>query len=182
MVLVIPGVRHMIYLIGVEHAKSQWEYQDSSNKRFVSSFINIIRRHIKELKVTVIAEELNEDCLEQQGVEKSTAQKVAQEFNIRHIFCEPSAREIKELGILSKEEICQQLYHKELWQISDNSLEQQKIDEEHEKYFPKRELFWLDKMKNLKKEIVLFICGKSHVESFRKLLEEYGFKVTILSN
>ncbi len=172
----------MIYLIGVDHIKSQWEYQNGSNKTFVSSFTNILRRHIKRVKFTVIAEELNQECLEQQGVQTSTAQKVAEEFCVKHIFCEPPAQERTKLGILSKEEISQQLYQKELWQIPDDSPEQQIINEEHQKYFPKRERFWLDKIKNLKEEIILFICGESHVESFRKLLEEHGFKVTILHN
>ncbi len=131
----------MIYLIGVEHIKSQWEYQNGSNIEFVSFFTNILRRHIKGLKVTVIAEELNHECLEQQGVEISTAQKVAEEFCVKHIFCEPPVQERTKLGILSKEEISQQLHKKELWQIPDDSPEQQKINDEHKKYFPKRERF-----------------------------------------
>jgi len=172
----------MIYLLGVDHIKSQWEYQNGSNKEFVSPFTNILRRHIKGLKVTVIAEELNQESLDQQGVETSTAQKVAEEFCIKHIFCEPSAKERIKLVILSKEEISRQLLHKELWQIPDDTVEQQLINKDHQKYFPKRERFWLDKIMNLKEEIILFICGKSHVESFRKLLEEREFKVTILSS
>ena len=172
----------MIYLIGVEHIKSQWEYQDGSNRQFVSCFTDILRRHIKELKVTVIGEELNHECLEQQDVETSTAQKIGEEFCVKHIFCEPSAQDRIKLGILSKEEISEQLYKKELWQIPDDSPEQQIINEEHRKYFPKRERFWLDKIKNFQEEIILFICGKSHVDSFGKLLEEHRFKVTILSN
>jgi hypothetical protein len=172
----------MIYLIGIDHIKSQWEYQNGSNKNFVSSFTNILRRHIKGLKVTVIAEELNQECLDQQGVATSTAQKVAEEFCLKHVFCEPPVGERTKLGILSKEEISRQLYHKELWLIPDDSLEQQLINEEHQKYFPKRERFWLDKIENLKEEIILFICGKSHVERFKKLLEGRGVKITVLSN
>jgi hypothetical protein len=112
----------------------------------------------------------------------STAQKVAEELCVKHIFCEPLVQERARLAILSKEEISLQLYHKELWQIPDDSLEQQIINQEHQKYFQKRERFWMDKIKNLREEIILFICGKSHVESFRNLLEESGFKVTSLSN
>src|SRR5512136_2178469 len=99
----------MIFLIGVNHIKSQWEYQDGSNKKFVSSFTNILRRHIKELRITVIAEELNQECLDQQGVEMSTAEKVAKESCIKHNFCEPSVQARKKLGILSREEISRQL-------------------------------------------------------------------------
>jgi len=171
----------MIYLIGVDHIKSQWEYQNGSNKKFVSAFTDILRRHVKKLEVTVIAEELNRECLDQQGVETSTAQKVAEEFCVKHVFCEPPVEERTKLGILSKEEISRQLHDKELWQIPDDSLEQQLINKDHQKYFPKRERFWLDKIMNLKEEVILFICGKSHVESFRKLLEQHDIKVTVLS-
>jgi hypothetical protein len=172
----------MIYLIGVDHIKSQWEYQDGSNTQFVSCFTNTLRTYIKELKVTIIGEELNHEILEQQGVERSTAQIIAEEFCLKHIFCEPSAQERIRLGILSKEEISQQLYKKELWQIPDDNPEQQIINEEHQKYFSKRERFWLDKIKDCKEEIILFIYGKSHVGTFRKLLEDNTVKVAILAN
>ena len=172
----------MIYLIGVDHIKSQWEYQNGSNKKFVSSFTNILRRHVKRLNVTVVAEEFNQECLDQQDVKISTAQRVAEEFCIKHIFCEPPAKERIKLGILSKEEISQQLFHKELWQIPDDTLEQQLINGNHQKYFAKREQYWLDKIKDLKEKRILFICGRSHIESFKKLLEEHEFKVSILSS
>lgn len=100
----------------------------------------------------------------------------------KHIFYEPLAQERAKLGVLSKEEISQQLYQKELWQIPDDNLEQKIIDKEHQSYFTKRERFWLDKIRDLKEEVILFICGKSHVEGFKKVLEEYGLKVIILSD
>jgi hypothetical protein len=171
----------MIYLVGVEHTRSQWQYQDGSNENSVARFTNFLRKHIKLFDIRVIAEELSEECLEQQGVAASTAQTVAQEFHIKHLFCDPSVMERKELGILSHKEISEQLFpNKPYWQIPEDSLEQQKINEEIRKLFPKREKFWLNKIKHLRKENVIFICGKSHVESFRNLLDEYGFEISIL--
>lgn len=172
----------MIYLIGVEHNKTQWEYQDGSNKKFVSFFTDNIRRHIKKLNITVIAEELNQECLEQQNVDKSTAQKIAEEFRIKHVFCEPPALERNRLGILSPVEISLQMFHKELWQIVDNSPEQRLINEEHEKHFSKREQFWFDKIVDLKEQNILFICGKDHTKRFKKLVEGHEFKTTVLSD
>ena len=171
----------MIYLVGVEHIKSQWQYQNGSNENAVAAFTNSLRRHIKRFDIAVIAEELSGECLEQQGVSRSTAQTVAQEFHIKHVFCEPSAMERKDLGILSPEEISGQLFpNKPYWQIPEDSPEQQQINEEIRKLFSKREEFWLTKIKHLRKENVIFICGKSHVESFSNLLEQNGFEISIL--
>jgi len=171
----------MIYLVGVEHTKSQWQYRNGSNENVVAGFTHFLRKHIKQFHIGVIAEELSEECLEQQGVSKSTAQTVAQEFHIKHLFCEPSAIERKDLGILSPEEISAQLFpNKPYWQIPEDSHEQQQIIEESRRLFPKRETFWLSKIKHLRKENVIFICGKSHVERFRKLLQDNGFEISIL--
>lgn len=171
----------MIYLVGVEHTSSQWQYQDDSNENAVVAFTDFLRRYIKRLDIGVIGEELNEECLKQQGVNRSTAQTVAQEFHIKHLFCEPSMIESKEFGILSLEEISKQLFpNKPYWQIPEDSLEQQQINEESRKLFSKREKFWLSKIKHLRKENVIFICGKSHVESFGNLLKENGFEISIL--
>src|SRR4030042_2870923 len=167
----------MIYLVGVEHTNSQWQYQNGSNKNSVAGFTNFLRSNIRLFDIRVIAEELSEECLEQQGVNRSTAQKVAQEFHIQHLFCEPSVMERKDLGILSPEEISEKLFPNKLyWKIPEDSFEQQQINEEIRKLFPKRENFWLSKINHLRKENVIFICGKSHVKSFGNLLEENGFE------
>jgi hypothetical protein len=152
----------MIYLIGVEHNKVQWKYEDGSNETFVYSFANSIKKHIKNLKVTVITEDLSEDVLEQQNVSKSTAQIVAREFPIKHIFCDPSKKEREDLGIPSYNEVS--------------------VEEFRRSSFPKIERFWLNSIIDLKGETILFICGKNHVENFKGLLEENGFRVTILFN
>jgi hypothetical protein len=173
----------MIYLVGVEHTKSQWQYQNGSNKNAVAAFTNSLRRHIKRFGIAIIAEELSEECLEQQGVSRSTAQTVAQELNINHVFCEPSAWEREDFEILSAEEMSVRLFpNKPYWQIPEDSPDQQQINEEIRKLFPKREEFWLSKIRHLRKENIIFICGKSHVESFRKLLEQNGFGISILSD
>jgi hypothetical protein len=171
----------MIYLMGVDHTKSQWQYQNGSNEDAVARFTNFLRRQIKQFDIGVIAEELSVECLEQQGATKSTAQTVAQEFHIKHFFCEPSAMERKNLGILSPVEISGQLFpNKPYWQIPEDSPEQEQINEEIRRSFPRREQFWLSKIKYLRKENLIFICGKSHFGSFRNLLEENGFGVSIV--
>jgi len=171
----------MIYLVGVEHTKSQWQYQNGSNENSIAGFTKFLRKHIKLFDIRAIAEELSEECLEQQGVSKSTGQTVAQEFHIEHVFCEPSAIERKNLGILSPEEISAQLFpNKPYWQISEDSPEQQQINKEIQRLFRKREEFWLSKIKHLRKENLIFICGKSHVESFKNLLKENKFEISIL--
>jgi hypothetical protein len=170
----------LIHIIGVEHNKTQWEYENGSNTKHVFSFANSVRQHIKKLNVAVIAEELSEDVLKEQSVENSTAQKLAQEFNIKHVFCDATRKERKDLGVPCYDEISLNLFSKPYLEIANNSPEEKRIIEEYRKYFPKIERYWLTKIKDLRKYNILFICGKSHVPSFKNLLEEHDFAVSIL--
>ncbi len=175
-------ISHMIYLIGVEHITSQWKYPNGSNRHLVSSFTNSVRKYIKELNISAIAEELNEEVLREQQVGKSTAQNVSEEFHIRHIFCEPTIKERRALGIRSIIEISEQLFpNKPYWQMSEDSREQQRVNDELLKEFPIRESFWLNKIKHLERENILFICGKNHIQGFEDLLKKNNLKVAILS-
>ncbi len=45
-----------------------------------------------------------------------------------------------------------------------------------------REWGWLNRLQDLSRTNVLFICGSSHLQSFRQLLIENGFEVRILSD
>jgi len=155
-------LRNMVYLVGVEHLKTQWIDEYESNARFVSLFINSLRQDVKKFKVEVIADELNEDELAGYNVSKSSSSGyiVAREYQIEHIFCDPNLREREDLSIPAPP------YTSEQNRKSD---------------FQKRERFWLDKIIYLKEKPVVFICGRNHVESFRHLLEANGFWVTVLS-
>jgi hypothetical protein len=150
----------MIYLVGVEHLKTQWEDEYGSNIRFVSLFINSLKEDVKKLKVKIIAEELSEDTLARYNVSKSTAQEIARDCQIEHIFCDPTLRERENLGI---------------------PVPPYTSEENRKSDFRKREQFWLNKIIHLKDEKVVFMCGKNHIESFEHLLEENGFRVTVLS-
>jgi len=154
-------LRNMIYLVGVDHLKTQWIDEYESNAHFVSLFINSLRQAVKKFKVEIIAEELNEDELAGYNVSKSSSSGylIARECEIEHIFCDPNLREREDLSIPAPP--C-------------TSEQNRKSD------FQKRERFWLNKIIHLKDKAAVFICGRNHVESFRQLLEGNGFKVTVL--
>jgi hypothetical protein len=92
----------MIYLIGVEHNKTQYEYQDGSNKDFVALFTNFIRKQIAELNTTIIAEELNIESLEQQKVTESTAKKLQKNSVLNTFFVTPLPKRGKISAFLQK--------------------------------------------------------------------------------
>lgn len=152
----------MIYLVGVEHLKAQWIDEYESNAHFVYLFMNSLRHDVKKFKVEIIAEELNEEELTGYNVSKSSSSgyQIARECEIGHIFCDPNLKEREALSIPAPPYTSEQ---------------NRKND------FQKRELFWLNKIIHLKGTPVVFICGRNHIESFRRLLEENGFKVTVLS-
>lgn len=154
-------LRNMIYLVGVEHLKTQWIDEYESNAHFVDLFINSLRQDVKKFKVAIIAEELNEDELAGYNVSKSSssAYQIARECEIGHIFCDPNLKEREDLSIPAPP------YTSEQNRKSD---------------FQKREHFWLKKIIHLKDKPDVFICGRNHVESFRRLLEGNGFRVTVL--
>jgi hypothetical protein len=168
--VLVDSIRHvfktilgnMIYLVGVEHLKTQWIDEYGTNTGFVSLFINSLKEDVKELKVEIIAEELSEDVLARYNVSKlsSSAYQIAREYKIEHIFCDPTLSEREDLSIPAPPY---------------TSEENRKTD------FQKRERFWLNKIIYLEDKPVVFICGRNHVESFGHLLEGNGFRVTVLS-
>ena len=125
----------------------------------------------------LIAEELSEEAMQRCGVKESIGQKVAQEFGIEHRFCDPTSEERESLGIPSEAELKERLGLGRLL----NDAELRRLDEEKEKYWPIRERFWLDRIRNALGQVVLFICGDSHVDSFRRLLQSEGVEVKVLS-
>lgn len=144
----------MVYIVGVNHVEVQCEYFDHSNAHLVAPFVNWMRNKTRDLQLTVLAEEFSEDCFtttfgypQLTGKERSSAQKIADEFHIRDIFCDPTIKDRDE------------------WGIQDDQT---------------RERFWLGRIIDLKIEKMLFICGGSHVQSFKRLLKTNGFMVGVI--
>ena len=145
----------MLYLIGVDHSvqhDGRTLYQDSEFKMLRDKFPTFLKRVARKVGATVIAEESSEEVLNKFQSKKSIPCTVASEMDIKHMFCDPSNAERKQLGI------------KSIGKPED---------------FEKREDFWLKKLVTLKGERILFILGADHVQSFLERAKNAGFCVNV---
>jgi len=141
----------MIYLIGVDHMIQINNDRTPIKKQTIQRFRNYLNEKIKSLQITLLAEEFNEDALRGNSVEESNLQAIARDAGIEHKFCDPGIEERRILGI-------------------DNDNQ-------------KRECEWLKRITDstdLKESNVIFLCGSTHLQSFKTLVRESGFQVKII--
>jgi AbiU2 len=162
----------MIYIIGIHHEIQYWDGSDSP-------FLISLRNWCSMLNLSIIAEELNEEAIARQETFRkqslvSVAQKAASILNLEHRFCDPNTSQRADLKILTKSEVRKNLG---LRVGQDEDLVEK---EEMRLYWPLREKFWLNRIRDKSEEGILFICGVSHVTRFLSLLEANGMKSVIL--
>ncbi len=163
----------MVYLIGVDH-KSQYLASKSSR-----SLLQFLQQKVRQLSIVLIAEELSQEAIErEENLRKtkvdSTARVVAEITDIEHRFCDPNSSERRTLGIPSTSDIRRKLGLKA-------AQDEAKVKEEERKYWPVREEFWLEQIKDRIEEKLMLVCGACHIQGFRSLLERKNCKVEILS-
>ena len=168
-----PKAAHlMIYIVGIHHELQYW---DGSDSPFLAAF----RDWNYTLKLSVFAEELNQEEIEKQQqflgrTLASTAQQAASLLGLEHRFCDPNTFERAALGILATKDLRKKLGLR----AGENEDFLQK--EERRLYWPLREKFWLERIRDKSEEEILFICGACHVESFLSLVESSGLKATVI--
>ena len=167
----------MFYIIGVHHGV-QFDKQYSSTPEFIS----YLKKVIKKYAIEIISEESSEDVLKEWRIDKTSVQEVSVNHNLQYITCDPSIDERKTLCIRSDEKIKQE---KGLPKIL-NHEQLAILDKEKIKDYPKRENYWLDKIKKYSARRVVFICGLQHLDTtlrtftFQDLLSVNGYKYTLL--
>jgi hypothetical protein len=97
--LVIAGDA-MIYLVGVDH---QIQYRGSNmtpeREEATRAFKEFIVAKSKQLNVSLIAEEFNEDVVKRNHASSVTLMEVASQLGIDHRFSDPTVQQRKDLGI-----------------------------------------------------------------------------------
>jgi hypothetical protein len=90
----------VIYLLGVDH---QVQYRGPAvtpdREKATKEFSEFIEAKSKELKISLIAEELSEDVIRRNHASSVTAMEVAKQLGIDHRFCDPTKNQRKELDI-----------------------------------------------------------------------------------
>jgi len=157
----------VVYLIGVDH---EIQYLPSNSDL---SLLQFLQQKIRQLGIVLIAEELSQEAIErQENLIKtkvdSISRHVAEITGIEHRFCDPNNSERESLGIPSTSDIRRKLGLKA-------GQDEPKVEREKRKYWPVREQFWLEQIKDRIEEKLLFVCGAC------QLLERKNCKVEILS-
>lgn len=174
----------MIYITGIDHLV---QYNGPVPTDLLEEFKGYLAAKIKELNITLIAEEFNEEFLHDVfGAAEGTAETAAAESGISHLYCDPDAAEREALGIPYYADVMDLV--KERHDIREKFImdrEVRKVAEretslEVKKFWPVREHFWLNKLKGQLDENILFLCGHEHVRGFSDLLREEGVSAVVI--
>lgn len=145
----------MLYLIGVDHSvqhNGRAGYQGTEFERLRKDFPLYLSQVARNFHAEVIADESNQEVLEKFSATKSVVLNVAKELGVKHVFCEPSVEERKQLRITG----------------TGNPQD-----------YEKREKCWLKKLTPYKNLPILFVVGAKHIESFSKLASKEGMSIHV---
>ena len=152
-----------IYLLGVYH-----NFQTEKHLEFLS----FLRHTCSTYNIRSIAEEMNIDALYLAKVEKSTVYEISEELGLPHAYCDPDETERENHNILGQEAIESHQWF--------NNLSTEEVESLKSEHNIKREKIWLEKLKAVIVDPMLFICGIQHLGSFSSLLKKNGYECYIL--
>jgi hypothetical protein len=90
----------MVYLVGVDHqVQHNGPPMSQARKDATLDFSTFLKAKAKELNISMLAEEFNEDALKGSQASTATVNEVAKELGLKHLFCDPTYIQRKELGI-----------------------------------------------------------------------------------
>lgn len=91
---------YRIYLVGVDHqVQHNGPTMIPEREKAISDFCDFLEAKSKELRISVMAEEFNEDALELSRASKSTVQQIAERLGLKHLYCDPTKNMRIKLGI-----------------------------------------------------------------------------------
>lgn len=152
-----------VYLLGVYHNFQTEPY---------AMFSDYVRDLCSRKHIMSIAEEMNRDALRDAKVQQSTVEELAAELSLPHSYCDPDAQQRRQCSILGKRDI-------EIRQWLDG-LSDDDAASQNAVHTEKREKYWLEQMKPMYADPMLFVCGIDHLLSFSKVLADAGFVVEVL--
>lgn len=184
----------MVYLIGVSHAVQDYRYKKFA--ALIDDFKTYLYSAIVNHKITVLAEEYNEDYLKGKNP-NSVVKDISESFphKLPHLYCDPNAAERQRVGIpndeIMEEEALKSFerpYRNFQAYIVSEDFDPKLYDElEKQKkligkrYWYLREKFWFDKIKRHIDENILFIVGACHIASFSNLIKHEGYEFFIIN-
>ncbi len=166
-----------VYLVGTRHGlqvrKPPGKLRDDASDAAIDEFECYIENTVKNLEIKAVAEEMSEDALRGCGEGSvSVAASLCKRFKIRHEFCDPDREQRKTLN--HRERLNHVGFDQQAYQamadrafVNSHGRSHYTANELYE-----RELFWLEKIKQLLPicPLILFICGSEHSETFENIL------------
>jgi len=149
-----------IYLLGVTHNFQKIPHLD---------FEKYVVESLSRLGIKSVGEEMSLDGLKlKPKISVSTTKTIADNLKIPHRYCDPDDQEREKRGIIGHDWI--------EGQCKSNDEIEKGLREDDEK----RELVWLEKLKDIFENPMLFICGSAHLNTFSTLLRNNGYTCEIL--
>lgn len=168
----------MIYLLGIRHPlQTEWDRPGPNLSKRFERFKSFLSDTVRSTMVAAIAEETNQE-IENRTNKKSIARLIAEGMcpPILYIPCEANSEERKALGIPTDEEI-----HNRCRDPGRSEGLEQCRDSELLKYFPLREKFWIERLRQVVVGATLVLCGPDHIRTFFCRLTENGIPCKIIS-
>ncbi|MFH0908516.1 MAG: hypothetical protein V1929_07125 [bacterium] len=163
----------MIHIIGLNH---RYQFEGPGNDW--ETFYAFLTQHALTLHPDLLAEELDEECILNDGARNSVARRVATEQAARHLFVDPDTEERRRCGIKGYREIALDLgYGCVLTREQDAHVK--KIEKRH---WDKRERIWLARLALVRHDRCIMIIGANHVARFSRKLSRLSIASLILES
>ena len=160
----------VFHIVGVSHF-AQMKDKGMKDTDAQKELRDCLEHALQQLEPDRVAEELSDYALEEIAKEKrvpqeSVAKSVADSAGIAHRFCDPNDNERKAMGYVKGSEMIPELISSNET-LSNEEINLRAYATEVAKHWPKREGFWIDRLKDVHGKTVVFVCGDAHIDGFR---------------
>lgn len=161
----------MFYLIGVQHSVQSIPVKGLETP-YHTEYRACLEQAIRTYKPAVVGEEYSQDSLNRAAYREPQeffTKEIAEKAGVKHMLCDPDFETRKTMSYQSQ--YCWSLLIAELWhRIPDSERDLLSRGLEIVKDIPLREQYWLNELKPVLQNDIIFVCGDSHIDSFAELL------------
>jgi len=169
----------VIHLIGLAH-EAQASPSGAPETEAQELYADVLRRTIAAVRPCLVAEEYSEEA-EEDNKRRSIGKPIARASGIDHRFCDATKVERKQIGYVGTQELHLTIsMHDPNWNISNDEAEAKAWAVCIGRYFAIREKFWLEKIRDVTHQHVVFVLGDGHIDSFAKLLADEGVRTKLV--
>jgi hypothetical protein len=174
----------MVYLIGLAHREqASLDFQGTPQTEAQKQYAEVLKKTIENLRPSLVAEEYSTES-ETENKRRSIAKPIADSLKVEHQFCDPHGEQRRTIGYLGVQELHPQIMmHDKNWDISPEEAQAKAWAICIGKYFIRRERVWLGRIREKSKpedDVVIFVLGDGHVDSFADLLAKEGIKSEVV--